>query len=266
MMNLSCLLPLLQELPAYKQLARQFPSATAEHRIEIVDAAKPYFIAAFYQKLASPMVVITANPEDARKLYEQLQIWCPPSASLFRFPKLDFLASGQFPPPTSTALERLQVLAALTLHDSELGTPGHPPLIVASALASISKTTTAGDFASVCHTQAQGMSTDPLDLLRKWQEMGYEMEDTVEVPGTISHRGGIVDIFPVSSQSPYRIEFSGNQIESIRTFNPENQCSIKPVHSITITPARESVGTGNILDYLGSNYFVVLDVPEEIKP
>ncbi|GAH68872.1 unnamed protein product, partial [marine sediment metagenome] len=64
--------------------------------------------------------------------------------------------------------------------------------------------------------------------------MGYEFEDMVEVPGQLSKRGGIIDIFPVYSQSPVRIEFFGNQIESIRLFNPENQCSTKPISSITI--------------------------------
>ncbi|GAI34370.1 unnamed protein product, partial [marine sediment metagenome] len=73
------------------------------------------------------------------------------------------------------------------------------------------------------------------------QEMGYEMEDTVEVPGTIARRGGIIDIFPVCSQSPARIEFLGNQIESMRLFNTESQCSTSPISSLTITPAREAV-------------------------
>ena len=293
-MNLCCLLPLLKEAPAYKQLVGQLATAKAEHKTDALDAAKPYFIAALYEELNSPLVVIIAQPDGARKLYEQLQVWCPSSANLYRFPELDFLPYEHLPSSVSTILERLQVLAVLALYRNG----DKPPLIITSALAAISKTIPPEDFASACHILKQGMSADPLDLLHKWQGMGYEFEDMVEVPGTMSKRGGIIDIFPVYSQSPARIEFFGNQIESIRLFNPENQCSTKPISSTIITPAKETLGgvyperdsstaspssslcsesglrltsqndsslTGNILDYLGSNAVIILDAPEEIR-
>jgi transcription-repair coupling factor (superfamily II helicase) len=293
-MNLSCLLSLLKEVPAYRQLTGQLSATRGEPEAVILDAAKPYFIAALYEELALPLVVITTQPESARKLYEQLQVWCPSSANLHRFPELDFLPYEHLPSSASTILERLQVLAALALYRNG----DKPPLIITSALAAISKTTPQKDFASVCHTLKQGMSADPLDLLHRWQGMGYEFEDVVEVPGQLSKRGGIIDIFPVCGQSPARIEFFGNQIESVRLFNPENQCSTKPISSITITPAKEILGgvyperdssttspfsspcsesglqlapqndsgvTGNILDYLDSNAVIILDALGEIR-
>ncbi len=307
-MNLCCLLPLLKEAPAYKQLVGQLATAKAEHKTEVLDAAKPYFIAALYEEFNSPLVVMVAQPDRARKLYEQLQVWCPSSANLYRFPELDFLPYEHLPSSVSTILERLQVLAVLALYrngdkppfapENSANFRGPPPLIITSALAAISKTIPPEDFASACHTLSRGMSADPFDLLHRWQGMGYEFEDMVEVPGQLSKRGGIIDIFPVYSQSPARIEFFGNQIESIRLFNPENQCSTKPISSITITPAKEILGgvypepdssvtfpdskqideeglrltpqndsglTGNILDYLGSNAVIILDAPGEIR-
>jgi len=274
-MNLCCLLELLKATPAYKQLVEQLATAKTERKTEVLDAAKPYFIAALYEELNLPMMVVIAQPEGARKLYEQLELWCPPSASLHRFPELDLLPYEHLPLSHSSTVERLQVLAALTLYRSG----DRPPLIISSALAAIIKTIPREDSTSACHTLEQGMSADPFALLRKWQEMGYEFEDMVEVPGQMSKRGGIIDIFPVYSQAPVRIEFFGNRIESMRLFNPENQCSTGPISSITITPGKESLGvvypgegaedgsglTGNVLDYLDTNAVIILDAPEEIR-
>ncbi|MCK4221965.1 MAG: hypothetical protein KAX25_03765, partial [Dehalococcoidia bacterium] len=227
----------------------------------LLDAAKPYFIAALHGELSLPVVVITAQPEDARRLYEQLQLWCSPSATVHRFPELDLLPYEHLPAPAGSASERSRVLASLVLdHDGS-----NPPLIVSSALATISTTFPPTDFASACHSLGQGMPADPLDLLRRWQAMGYELEDIVEVPGTMTRRGGIIDIFPVCSQSPARIEFSGRQIESLRFFDPESQRSTGLIASITITPAREVSSSGNVLDYLDPNALVIVDAPKEIR-
>jgi len=328
-MNLSCLLSLLKEIPAYRQSVGQLLTNKGEHKIGMLNAAKPYVIAALYEELGSPLMVITAQPENARKLYEQLQVWCPPLANLHRFPEPGFSPHGYLTSSTDTMLERLQTLASLALSEpftschseggkrpknllfssflsSGLRASAHqgrlreesrdpslalrvtikqPPLIVASALAVVSKTIPRGDFVSTCHILKQGMIADPLDLLHKWQSIGYEMEDFVAAPGQLSKRGGIIDIFPPCSELPARIEFFGNQIESMRLFDSESQCSVKSTLSITITPAREVFtakdtggkkalpsspfiwqGTyGNILDYLPGEALLIINTPEESK-
>jgi len=235
-MNLSCLLPLLEKTTAYRQLVGRLLAAKNEHKTAIIDAAKPYLIAALYSELGLPLVVITAQPEKAYRLYEQLQIWCPPSANLHLFPELDFLPYEYLSSYSATAMwERLQTLAALGLYEDG----AKPPLIIASALAMITKTISQKDFTSACQILKWGMAADPLSLLRRWQFMGYEMESIVEVPGTMCRRGGIIDIFSPCSRLPARIEFFGNQIESIRLFQPESQCSSELVNSVAIAPARE---------------------------
>ncbi|MBA7486307.1 Transcription-repair-coupling factor [subsurface metagenome] len=69
--------------------------------------------------------------------------------------------------------------------------------------------------------------------------MGYRMENIVEVPGTMSHRGGIIDIYPATNNLPARLEFFGNTIDSIRLFDPVNQRSLRAMPSIAISPATE---------------------------
>jgi transcription-repair coupling factor (superfamily II helicase) len=273
--NLSCLLSLLKDLPAYRQLTGELSTAKGEPRrvgAVILDAAKPYLIAALHEELNSPIMVVTAQPETARKVYEQLRVWCSPSAEPHRLPELDFLPydKSQLSAVSYQMTERLRALTALALHEERIS---DPPLVVTSALAIMGKTAGPGDFAAACHVLRLGMTAQPLELLRRWQCLGYETGDVVEVPGQMSRRGGIIDVFPPSSQSPVRIEFSGNQIESMRCFDPESQRSTGTISSLLVTPARELIqngnvpeaGGGSVLDYLGSDALLVLDDPEGIE-
>jgi len=269
-MNLSCLLSLLKEVPAYRQLVGELATAKGEHKATILDSAKPYLIAALYEELNLPLMVVTGQPESARKLHEQLRAWGPPSAELHRLPELDFLPydSSQLSVVSYQMMERLRALATLALYEGR----DKPPLLVTSALAIMSKTIPHRDFLEACHILKPGVAAEPLELLRRWQSMGYEAEDVVEVPGQMSKRGGIIDVFPPCSQLPVRIEFFGNQIESMRCFDPESQRSTSPASSLIVTPAREfvpivdssGVVTGSVLDYLGGDALLVLDDPEGI--
>ncbi|HSW58316.1 MAG TPA: transcription-repair coupling factor, partial [Dehalococcoidales bacterium] len=92
---------------------------------------------------------------------------------------------------------------------------------------------------SACHLIKNGSEIEPLSLMRRWQEMGYQVENLVEVPGTISRRGDIIDIYPPTSQSPVRLEFFGNTLESIRLYDPATQRSQKVIQHIFICPANE---------------------------
>ena len=87
----------------------------------------------------------------------------------------------------------------------------------------------------------------------------------MQVPGTMSQRGGILDIYPPDSDLPARIEFFGNEIESIRLFDPQSQRSLKTVSTITVIPAREAALSGNIIDYLPPESLLFLDEPADIE-
>jgi len=270
-MNLSPLLSLLREMPAYRQLVEELFTVKDEHKTIILDAAKPYLIAALYEELSLPLVVVTGQPDGARKLYEQLRVWCSPSAELQRLHELDFLPydSSQISAVSYQMTERLRALTTLALYEEG----DKPPLIVTSALAIMSKTIPQRDFVTACHILKPGMAAEPLELLRRWQSMGYEMEEVVEMPGQMGRRGGIVDIFPPCSQLPARIEFFGNQIESMRYFDPESQRSSGFTSSLIVTPAKEfvpiadssEVMAGSIFDYLSADALLVLDDLEGIE-
>lgn len=269
--DLSSLTSLLTEMPAYRQLAEELSTSEGEHKATVLDAAKPYLVAAIYQELDLPIMVVTAQPESARKFHEQLRGWCPPSAELHRLPELDLLPYDSYRSSSFSyqGLGRLKALATLALRQQG----DKPPLVVTSALATMSKTIPHEDFGAACHVLKPGMEVDPLELLRRWQTLGYEVDDVVEMPGRVSRRGGIIDIFPPGSQLPVRIEFFGNRIESMRCFDPETQRSTGLVSSLIVIPARESAPVADgaevvprsVFDYLGTNALLVLDDPGGIE-
>jgi len=236
-MNLSCLLPLLRETPDLRQLIVEIRTNKKPQRINILDASKPYFVAALYQEIDSPVLVVTAQPEDARRFREQLQVWCPRQAELFRIPELDFLPfeKDSLAFYASEVAEKLRLLSALAFPRSE----NKPPLIVSSALAAITKTISLRNFQDACQIFEPGDAIDPLVLVRYCHSIGYEVTEFVETPGQVSRRGGIVDVFSPSSSLPVRIEFSGDRIESMRYFEPESQRSTYPASFLIIAPAKE---------------------------
>ncbi|HLY66646.1 MAG TPA: DEAD/DEAH box helicase, partial [Chloroflexota bacterium] len=116
------------------------------------------------------------------------------------------------------------------------------PLVITSAAALFPRVTPPEDFAAQVFTLEQGQTIKPDALLEEWLKMGFEPAPMVEEAGTFTRRGGVLDVFPPAHTRPVRIEFFGDDIESIRLFDPETQLSDSSVTSITFTPVREVSG------------------------
>ena len=232
--GLTQLLPFIKGMPAYCQLLEELKRQKDSTMAAVLDAAKPYFMAALRQDLKLPILVITAEPENSKKLQEQISAWCG-SARVRLLPEPDVLPYQRAISDISTELERIQVLSALAGNEPT----AEPSVTIASAPALMHKAAPYKDFASAWHRVKLGMEIEPLHLVSRWQDIGYRLESMVELPGQISHRGGIVDIYPTTGELPARLEFFGNTIDSIRLFDPESQRSLKAVSSIDIGPATE---------------------------
>jgi transcription-repair coupling factor (superfamily II helicase) len=241
-LDLSQLVYLIDETPAYRALLADLKKpGTGIVDVLVLDAAKPYLIAAVCQKLTQPALVITAQPENAKKLYEQIAVWSH-SNELMLFPEPETLPYQRIIADFSVEQDRLQVLAAL----NSTGPKKRPPLVIASVPALFTKTTPQSVFTAACHTISTGLIMDPLELIGRWQSMGYMLENRVELPGTVSRRGGILDIFPPTADLPVRLEFFGNTVESIRLYDASSQRSLKAINSITLCPATEIIFPNNI--------------------
>ena len=106
------------------------------------------------------------------------------------------------------------------------------------------------------------------ELKNKLVELGYERVGQVEIPGQFSVRGGIVDIYCLTEDNPWRIELWGDEIDSIRSFDAESQRSLENLDEITIYPAVEHVGKENrvsFLDYFPEDKSIIfLDEPNRL--
>ncbi len=226
-------------MPAYRQLIDNLERKGGITRAAVLDAAKPYLIAALQKRLSVSILLVTAQPENSKKLYEQVSNWCP-DAEIKLFPEPESLPYEHIASDDSTELERIQVLSALAdIAGNNYRAGNSTPIVIVSAPALMQKVAPRSDFSAAGHSISVGTEVEPFKLLGQWQDIGYRLEDTVEIPGTMSHRGGIIDIYPPTNDLPARLEFFGNTIESIRLFDPASQRSLSSIPSLNVGPATE---------------------------
>ena len=241
-MNLGCLLPLIDEMPGYSRLIETLLSKKAggEHQVVVPDQAKPYLLAALHRDLGWPMLVVTPRPEGAKQLQDQLLAW---GSDPFFLPEPDSLPYERLASDPSTVQQRINTLYTLSFAINS-NNADSAPLVIASSHAVARNTLSPSDFSAAAHTIWQGMKFNIDEVLARWVAIGYEWEHMVEVPGSFSRRGGIIDIYSPASDLPARIELFGDEVLSIRLFDPTTQRSLKPVKSIDVIPAKEALFAG----------------------
>ncbi len=234
-MTLSGLLPLLTRNSQFGELIDALRLGMGREAIVAPDPATAYLVAAIWREFGAPVVVVTPNPEAARRLSDQLGVWRG-DAPIFQFAETENIPFEHYVPDMLSTHQRLQALAAMIDPPT-----GQKPVVVASIQAVAQSTIDRATFDQATSTICAGDSVSPADLVRRWTDIGYRIEPTVEVPGSASRRGGILDVFPVTSPQPARIDFFGDEVESIRLFDPYTQRSTGTIDSITIPPARETL-------------------------
>src|SRR5262249_8639309 len=164
----------------------------------------------------------------------------------------------------TTIRSRLDVLAALCPPVGYQPEVQQPPVIVTSALALMQRTLPVREFRAGSRVLKVGAQTEPDKLLRTCLGIGYTAASVVAEPGTFNRRGGIVDVFPVGASRPARIEFFGNDIESLRVFDPATQRSAESIESLVVNPAREALPkfSGGVARRLG-DWFAAQPPPDD---
>ena len=236
-MSLSGLLPLLSETEQFAALLNSLRAPRARAAAIAPDPATECVVAALWRECNAPVFVLTPNPESARKLHDRLFTWLGDDAPVFHFSESEDIPFERYVPDLGASHQRLRSLAALRGEVKGV----KQPLVVASVNAAAQATIERAAFDSSTHTLSVRDRINLDAQVRKWIDMGYVNEPTVEIPGTISRRGGILDIFPVSRDRPVRIELFDDEIESIRHFDPGTQRSTGKVRTVTIPPALETL-------------------------
>ncbi len=223
----------------------------------MADAAKPFVVSLLSQISNRPVVVVTNGLKSQEALFNDLQTLLP--GALF-YPAWETLPHEDILPHADTIADRLKALGNRSA-----------PATVASVQALMQRTFAPDFFNSLRVELRVGQSIGLQELSDKLIELGYHPEYQVNEAGDMAVRGGIVDFFPLDCEYPVRVELFGDEIESIRSFDPISQQSREKLDRVSIAPAGE-LGilkhspdkTAPLIDLLPRYTLLVLDEPDAL--
>ena len=219
-----------------RDILRRLEESTSRR---IYNLSPPHF-AALLSLRPGPFIVVEDSPEVASVLYDDLvffrDVLRSPADSARRPPPLVY-----FPPPSGPEHpgERARILF------NYMNNGGAS--VVTSGEACMTGFTM-GSIVDKVLTVEKGAETQRSALAEWLRNSGYKDVSVVMEKGEFSQRGWLFDIYPVTGESPVRVEFFGDDIDLIRTFDIETQRSIKELHALTLFPAREDSPEHNLVD------------------
>ncbi|MGQ9902198.1 MAG: transcription-repair coupling factor [Fimbriimonadales bacterium] len=209
---------------------------------EVCPESRPVLLAAWLAAQSQPVVILVSSLARAEQWLAVLLRLGLPEERLLRVPSSLTPLLEPTGVEQETLHERLRALYAL--HH------GEAVCVIAPIAAALQRTMPPAQFESEL-LRLRLPDAEPPDagewlaqiapeaLLRRLAEDGYEYQEPVRLPGRFARRGGIVDVFPMGASMPVRIEFWGDEISSLRLFEPATQRSIKQIKHIALPPARE---------------------------
>jgi transcription-repair coupling factor (superfamily II helicase) len=246
---------LMQEfkaLPEYLQLLESIKAGVSNASLGLPRAARLFLLATLRSDIRQPILLITDRADRAIKLMDELRFWLP-DVDIQGIPEPTPSFYEQAPWGAVVRRERLQALTKV----SAAYMPGRtskadPSVFVASIRAIMTRSLPRRDFIKSSRWIKVSDKTSPESLQRNWVEIGYHSADIVVEPGQFSRRGGILDIWPPVENFPVRMDFFGDEIESIRRFDPSSQRTLEVLEQVLVTPAMEILpGKAVGLDFEG---------------
>lgn len=176
------------------------------------------------------LAVVTENAGDAQRLLEEIP-WFAPNLRVRLLPDWETLPYDNFSPHHDLVSERLATLYGVMR--------GECDVLLVPASTAVYRLTPPAYLAAYTFFLKKGETFDTDKLRAQLTLAGYAHVTQVISPGEYSVRGGLIDLFPMGSALPYRIDLFGDEIESIKTFDVDNQRTLYPVNEVRLLPARE---------------------------
>ncbi len=193
------------------------------------------WLAADLARAAKGRAVFVAPDEAAMRAIADAAHYFAPELELLSFPAWDCLPYDRSSPSLRSTSERLATLHALQRSAKK------PQLLVTTVNAATQRTLTPFRVRQLVARLAPGERIDIDQLTRLLQANGYGRTETVRDPGEYAVRGGLVDLFPAGEDHGLRLDFFGDEIESVRRFDPATQRSIDRIAGFTLLPASETL-------------------------
>ena len=270
------------ESPVIPPLKRRLDAGDFLSLNSLADAGKPFLTAVLAQISNRPLLVITDGLKSQEAFFNDLQTFLP--AAQF-YPAWETLPHEDQLPHVATIADRLKVLSSLTdgapggralptATPGQDGPPGRPPqtvVIVASVQALLQRTFAPEQFSALRFPLAVGQRLDLQEFSDRLVALGYHPEFQVTERGEMAVRGGIVDFFPLDRAEPIRVELAGDEIESIRSFDPGSQQTKAKLAALDVSPAGElgllkqsSAPVSPLVDLVPANTLLVLVEPDNL--
>lgn len=178
----------------------------------------------------TPLVIITANAFEAQRLVEEIPFFAP-EIQVHVLPDWETLPYDVFSPHPDLISERLATMYQLSQNQSDV--------VVIPMTTALLRLPPVAYLAAHTFMLKKGQRLDVEALRLQCAQAGYHHVSQVMSPGEFSVRGGLVDLYPMGSGLPYRIDLFDDEIETIRTFDIDTQRSVYPVPEIRMLPAKE---------------------------
>jgi len=195
---------------------------------------RAFLMALLHRELARPVLVITPTEKEARQLYRDLGFFAG-EEKIFLYPPWEVVSTDLFAWQREVELSRSEGLCRLLA--------GEPMLAVAPVKALLQKAPPREVVAAYCRRICLGEYLDRDGFILSLLQGGYHRVTLVEGKGEFSVRGHVLDLYPPPAPGPLRLEFVGDEIESIRRFDPNSQRSLQEIDEFLLTPAREVIMT-----------------------
>jgi transcription-repair coupling factor (superfamily II helicase) len=251
------ILPFVRELFADVENTAAFARAVSHlkagaGRIRVsglTPTAKSMYLALLYRAATRPLVVIVADNRAAEELLPVLEAFCELTGaaspqSVVSLPAYDVLPFDNLSPHPEIQEERATALWKIAT--------GAAAIVVAPVAATAMRLREAQFYADLARVVRRAETIEVEALLEHLQRVGYAPADLVEMPGQYALRGGLLDVYSPEAERPIRIEFFGDDVESLRKFDPGTQRSSNPTDEAVLLPLTETPASDEALTAIHS--------------
>ena len=176
------------------------------------------------------LAIVCANPADTQRLADEMPFFAP-TLRVALFPDWETLPYDTFSPHQDLISERLATLWRVKNGDLDV--------VLLPATTALTRLAPPAFMAGYTFHFKQKMRLDEAGLKAQLTLAGYQHVSQVVSPGEYAVRGGLIDLFPMGSAVPFRVDLFGDEVDSIRTFDPDTQRSLYPVPEVRLLPGRE---------------------------
>ena len=227
----------VEKLPAFSRVASHLKEGTGRIRVSgLTPTAKALLLVLLQKVTERPLIVVVPDNHVLEEFVPVLQAFSElvgtEPESVVALPTRDVLPFQNLSPHPEIQEERAVALWKIAT--------GAVSIVISPIAATALRLRSAEYYADLARVLRRGETLDPEPLLRHLNTVGYTSTDVVEMPGEYALRGGILDVYPPEADRPLRIEFFGDEIESIRKFDPATQRSSHPVDEAVLLPLTET--------------------------